>query len=230
MPFYSTNPRRVVVSPLTSLLVCWLNIPVHSKAIVKPGPGAIYLCLLRMKPGTLSLAIECRKPPAYMRLMEEIALGVICFSHPAKLAREADIPSPSHGNPMKTSNLSSFVASLALLVMSLPALAADEKKVDADNTKKNERDRSAEQKTPTDQSNSPEDLKITQAIRQAVVKDSSLTMTAKNVKIITAGGTVTLRGPVKTAEEKTKIESLAKSAAGNTKVDNQLEVKDSPKK
>lgn len=75
------------------------------------------------------------------------------------------------------------------------------------------------------QSNSPEDLKITQAIRQAVVKDESLTMTAKNVKIITAGGMVTLRGPVNTAEEKMKIDSIAKSVAGNSKVENQLEVK-----
>jgi len=50
-------------------------------------------------------------------------------------------------------------------------------------------------------------------------------MTAKNVKIITAGGQVTLRGPVNSAEEKMKIEALAKTAAGDAKVDNQLEVK-----
>lgn len=110
------------------------------------------------------------------------------------------------------------------------AVAADEKKPAADNTEKNERDRSGESKTPGDQSNTPEDLKITQAIRQAVVKDDSLTMTAKNVKIITAGGRVTLRGPVKSAEEKMKIEALAKAAAGETKVDNQLEVKAADKK
>ncbi len=113
----------------------------------------------------------------------------------------------------------------SMLALSFAAVAADEKKVDADNTKKNERDRSSERKTSGDQSNSPEDLKITQSIRQAVVKDKSLTMTAKNVKIITAGGQVTLRGPVNSAEEKMKIETLAKSAAGDAKVDNQLEVK-----
>ena len=109
-------------------------------------------------------------------------------------------------------------------------MAADEKKPNADNTGKNERDRSGETKTPGDQSNTPEDLKITQAIRQAVVKDESLTMTAKNVKIITAGGQVTLRGPVNSAEEKMKIEKLAKTAAGEAKVDNQLEVKAADKK
>ena len=110
----------------------------------------------------------------------------------------------------------------------LGALAADQEKA-ADNTKKNERDRGGETKTSGDQSNKPEDLKVTQAIRQAVVKDEALTMTAKNVKIITTGGVVTLRGPVNSAEEKVKIEELAKASAGSMKVDNQLEVK-APKK
>jgi len=59
------------------------------------------------------------------------------------------------------------------------------------------------------------------------MKDSGLSMTAKNIKIITASGQVTLRGPVKTAEEKARIDQLAKSAAGGAKIDNQLEVKGS---
>ena len=109
--------------------------------------------------------------------------------------------------------------------LSLGAIAADPAKADADNSKKNERDRSGETKTPIDQSNKPEDLKLTQDIRKAVMKDEGLTMTAKNIKIITAEGRVTLRGPVSTQEEKTKIESLAKATAGKTPVDNQLEVK-----
>jgi hyperosmotically inducible protein len=118
----------------------------------------------------------------------------------------------------------------SLVAIAFSGVAADEKKVDADNTKKNERDRSAQAKTPQDQGNSPEDIKLTQAIRQAVMKDSGLTTTAKNVKIITTGGAVTLRGPVKTAEEKAKIEELAKAAAGGAKVENQIEVKAADKK
>ena len=59
------------------------------------------------------------------------------------------------------------------------------------------------------------------------MKDDSLSMTAKNVKIITENGMVTLRGPVKSQAEKSKIAQLAKSAAGQMKVDNQLEVKNS---
>lgn len=112
----------------------------------------------------------------------------------------------------------------SIFALGFAAVAADEKKP-VDNTGKNERDSSGETKTPTDQSESPEDLKITQAIRQAVVKEESLSITAKNVKIITAGGQVTLRGPVNTAEEKAKIEAIAKSAASAATVDNQLEIK-----
>jgi len=112
-------------------------------------------------------------------------------------------------------------------VLALPiwVLADDSKKNDADNTGRNERDRASKTLTPGDQSGKPEDIKLTQTIRKAVMKDKSLTMTAKNVKIITAGGKVTLRGPVNTAEEKTKINDLAKAAAGTVPVDNQLEVK-----
>jgi osmotically-inducible protein OsmY len=114
-----------------------------------------------------------------------------------------------------------------LSAFTLAALAADDKKVNADNTAKNERDRSGETQTSGDQSNSPADLKITQAIRQALMKDSELSTTAKNIKVITTNGHVTLRGPVKTAQEKAKIDQLAKSAAGGAHIDDQLDVKGS---
>jgi hyperosmotically inducible periplasmic protein len=114
---------------------------------------------------------------------------------------------------------------LCVSVFTLSAIAQDTAAVD--NTKKNERDRSGETTTSGDQSNSQEDVKITAAIRRAVVGDKSLSMTAKNVKIITANGTVTLRGPVNNDAEKAKIAELAQSAAGNARIDNQLEVKTS---
>ena len=112
---------------------------------------------------------------------------------------------------------------LCISAFTLSAIAQDTPA--ADNTKKNQRDRSGETKTSGDQSNSSEDVKITAAIRRAVVRDHSLSMTAKNVKIITANGMVTLRGPVKSDTEKAKIVELAQSAAGNATIDNQLEVK-----
>lgn len=116
---------------------------------------------------------------------------------------------------------------LSLICISTLALSVVAQEVNPDNSGKNERDRSGETKTSGDQSNSSEDTKITADVRRAIVKDSSLTMMAKNVKVITAGGIVTLRGPVKNAEEKTKIEQLATAAANGAKVDNQLEIKES---
>ena len=116
------------------------------------------------------------------------------------------------------------ISMCCLSLFTLSALAQDPA---ADNTSKNQRDRSGETRTPGDQSNSSEDVKITAAIRSAVFKEDSLSATAKNVKIITADGTVTLRGPVQSEAEKAKIAELAQSAAGNAKIDNQLEVKTS---
>ena len=113
-----------------------------------------------------------------------------------------------------------------LSTVTLAAMAADDK-TKPDNTAINERDRSRETQTSGDQSNSSADLKITQTIRQALMKDSELSTTAKNVKIITNNGQVTLRGPVKTAQEKAKIDQLAKSAAGGAHIDDQLDVKGS---
>ena len=64
--------------------------------------------------------------------------------------------------------------------------------------------------------------KITQQIRQDLMKDKSLSFTAKNVKIITIDGKVTLRGPVKSDAERSAIEAAARRVTGN--VDSQLEV------
>jgi osmotically-inducible protein OsmY len=120
----------------------------------------------------------------------------------------------------------SLLALACLSALSIEALAGNQR-TKPDNTATNQRDRSGETKTSGDQSNSPADLKTTQAIRQALMKDGELSTTAKNIKVITANGHVTLRGPVKTAQEKAKIDQLAKSAAGGARIDNQLDVKGS---
>jgi osmotically-inducible protein OsmY len=107
------------------------------------------------------------------------------------------------------------------------ARAEDAREVDraaADNTKKNERDLGTETKTAFDQGGSEADRTITQQIRQGVVADNSLSVTAKNVKIITQDGVVTLRGPVNNAQERTDIALMAGKVAGVTRVDNQLEL------
>jgi osmotically-inducible protein OsmY len=96
----------------------------------------------------------------------------------------------------------------------------------ADNTGKNVRDRDDQSKTATDQSNDPADIKMTAEIRKMVVNDGSLSMMAKNVKIITIDGAVTLRGPVETDKEKTTVESHAKQGGAKT-ITNELEIKKS---
>ena len=120
-----------------------------------------------------------------------------------------------------------LLALACLSALSLAAFAADNGKAKADNTATNQRDRSGETKTSGDQSNSSADLKITQAIRQALIKDDQISTTAKNIKVITANGQVTLRGPVKTVQEKAKVDQIARSAAGGAQIDNQLDVKGS---
>jgi hyperosmotically inducible protein len=94
-----------------------------------------------------------------------------------------------------------------------------------DNTGRNVRDRGGATRTPGDQSESEADRSVTQQIRRAVVADDSLSTMAKNVKIITAEGVVTLRGPVENPNEKAAIEAKARQFAGINQVDNQLEVK-----
>jgi hyperosmotically inducible protein len=96
--------------------------------------------------------------------------------------------------------------------------------VEADNSGRNVRDRNDQTKTPGDQSENEADRTITQNIRQVITADDSLSTNAKNVKIITNDGTVTLRGPVKSEKEKVEIEAKAKQVAGVKRVDNQLEI------
>ncbi len=95
---------------------------------------------------------------------------------------------------------------------------------DASNTGINKRDRDDKTLTPMDQMNNPADLKITQEIRQALMKDE-FSMDAKNIKVITRNGKVTLRGPVNTAAELEQISVLVKAMPGIKSIDNQLQIK-----
>lgn len=78
--------------------------------------------------------------------------------------------------------------------------------------------------TPFDQSETEADRTITQRARQAIIKDDALSMNAKNIKIITSNGIVTLRGPVSTDQEKSLIAIKIQQVPGVNRIDNQLEV------
>lgn len=94
----------------------------------------------------------------------------------------------------------------------------------ADNTGVNTRDTQPAAATPTDQGENEVDRTISQKIRQGVMKSDTLSMSAKNVKIITTGSVVTLRGPVKSDKEKSDIAAIAQNTEGVKSVNNMLEI------
>jgi hyperosmotically inducible periplasmic protein len=94
-----------------------------------------------------------------------------------------------------------------------------------DNTKVNERDKSNTEPTADQQKDNRSDRDITQQIRQSVMKDKSLSTYAHNVKIISQNGMVTLKGPVRSDDEKRSIEAKAAEVVGQDKVTSELEVK-----
>ena len=122
------------------------------------------------------------------------------------------------------------VAALAaLLAMPLAASAAEHDAVHgqpADNTEKNVRDRDGGTLVPTDQAKgSDADVTLTREIRKAIIADDNLSTNAHNIKIVTLNGLATLRGPVDSAAERTRVGQLAaKAAGGPDKIKNELEV------
>jgi osmotically-inducible protein OsmY/sporulation protein YlmC with PRC-barrel domain len=96
--------------------------------------------------------------------------------------------------------------------------------VKADNTRRNALAWARENLTPFSQSGAEGDREITRRIRAAVVENEALSLTAKNIKIITVGGMVTLLGPVHTDREKEEIGRAAAQIAGRKNLKDQLEV------
>jgi osmotically-inducible protein OsmY len=112
---------------------------------------------------------------------------------------------------------------VAVVILTGVALAAP---YEPDNTKVNERDAKGATLTSEDQSKgSAKDIELTRLIRQEIVSDKSLSRSARNIKIITLSGIVTLRGPVDSQQEKQRIDVMVQKMAGVQKVDNQLEIK-----
>jgi osmotically-inducible protein OsmY len=94
----------------------------------------------------------------------------------------------------------------------------------ADNSKMNKGDANKGATTADQQKMNPSDRAITQKIRAEIVKDKSLSTYAHNVKIIAQDGKVTLKGPVRTSDEKSAIEAKATAVAGDGNVTSQIEV------
>lgn len=93
-----------------------------------------------------------------------------------------------------------------------------------DNTKRNQGDASQGATTADQQKMNPVDRNITKQIRSAIIKDKSLSSYAHNIKIIAQDGKVTLKGPVRSEDEKASIESKAVAVAGAGNVTDELEI------
>ena len=118
----------------------------------------------------------------------------------------------------------------ATLAFGLLAVGAQAQQTPPDNTKVNERDRSKTAATADQGKNSTTDRDTMQKIRKAVMADKTLSTYAHNVKIISQGGKVTLKGPVRSEEEKSSIEKMATDVAGAGNVTNEITIKPEPSK
>jgi hyperosmotically inducible periplasmic protein len=132
-----------------------------------------------------------------------------------------------NGSSLRVFRLLLPLGSLAFCVslMASPMLGyQDPQQTPPDNTKQNK-----DQTSPTaeQQKMNPADRAITQKIRKAIHEDKSLSTYAHNIKIITQDGKVTLRGPVRSEDERSNLEAKAASVAGQENVTNQLEIKPS---
>ena len=105
------------------------------------------------------------------------------------------------------------ILSMAAL-LGTPAFSFGQDSTKADNTKVNQRDRDKAEPTADQQKENKSDRDLTKEIRRAIVKDKSLSTYAHNVKVISENGTVTLKGPVRSEEEKRTIEAKAAEVAG----------------
>jgi hyperosmotically inducible protein len=117
-----------------------------------------------------------------------------------------------------------FVLALGAIPSAVNVWAQQDKPTKPDNTRVNKQDG----QTADQQKENKDDRMLSQQIRKAVMDDKSLSTYGHNIKIISQSGTVTLRGPVRSEDEKAAIEAKAKSVAGVQSVNNELTV--APKK
>lgn len=130
---------------------------------------------------------------------------------------------------MKKTALLSFALAAAVAVnVPLTTFADSDEGYKADNTKMNKVEK--ERKTAQSQKTTAADRKISAHVRRTIVKDKSLSTYAHNVKVITHNGMVTLKGPVRSEEEKQTVEKLARQAAGDNVTNELTVVPDTDKK
>ena len=105
-------------------------------------------------------------------------------------------------------------------MIAIPAIA----QTPADNTKVNTRDRATGAVTADQQKDNAGDRDLTRKIRQSLMKDKALSSYAHNVKVIAQDGQVTLKGPVRSDDERRTVEAKATEVAGAGHVTNHISV------
>ena len=118
--------------------------------------------------------------------------------------------------------IAGIVTAAVLLV--LPGSSLYGQQAQPDNTKVNKRDRKAAEPTADQAKETPADRTIMQNIRKAIMADESMSTYAKNVKVISENDKVTLKGPVRSEEERKSIEAKAVEVAGAGNVTNRITV------
>ena len=118
-----------------------------------------------------------------------------------------------------------LIASLFSGAGALRLCAQDQQPNPPDNTKTNQRDRAKAESTADQQKENPADRETTRKIRRALIEDKSLSTYAHNVKIVTQNGNVTLKGPVRSEQERNTVIAKATEVAGQGHVIDQLQVK-----
>ena len=121
---------------------------------------------------------------------------------------------------LRTLQISMGIMLTGTLLM-VPVAKSQDSTTKPDNSAQNKNEGS----TADNQPNAKADRLLAANVRKAIIADKDLSTYAHNVKIIVRGGTVTLKGPVKSDDEKQKVKSDAESAASQGKVIDQLTVK-----
>jgi len=126
------------------------------------------------------------------------------------------------GNPVTQPNTTDKPSTTA--TKPSPTKPANNEALRPDNTAINERDAEGAKPTPENQSNAQKDLDTTAEIRKKILDLKGLSISARNVKIITEAGKVTLRGPVASEAERKQVEQIARDVAGKENVTSELEI------
>jgi hypothetical protein len=132
-------------------------------------------------------------------------LGTLSFTSPS-------LTSPSLTSPSLTSPSPSS-----------PSSAAREQ--NPDNTETNRPGNTSTAARADQQGQSAQDRELARKIRRAVVTDKSLSTYAHNVKIIAQNGVVTLKGPVRSEEERSAVKAKAVQIAGADSVKDEMSVR-----